>query len=313
MRRDWQEVEALLEGAAGLGAEEFRAWLAQAPEDIRDLLGESPEFGQWAADAAAQIVQATPRLRMPCTLGHYRVLRQLAAGGMGEVYEAEDERLKRKVALKVLHAASGSRLAEEAQKLGALRHPNICRIFDIGHADDVDYFVMELLDGAPLSDRLRKGPLPLAESLRVGQAIASALAEAHRAGIVHRDVKPANILMTRNGPSLVDFGIAEWGAEGTAVAAGTPPYMAPEQALGISDPRSDIFSVGCVLREMVGPDAPPAVRNIIESCVCSDPDERWQSAADLARALAWLAEPLARPAPRRAWIGYGVAAAMAGL
>src|SRR5215831_16173764 len=237
MRRDWQEVEALLEGAAGLGAEEFRAWLAQAPEDIRDLLGESPEFGQWAADAAAQIVQSTPRLRLPCTLGHYRVLRQLAAGGMGEVYEAEDQRLKRKVAVKVLHAAAENCLAEEAQKLGALRHPNICRIFDIGHADDIDYFVMELLDGAPLSDRLRKGPLPLAESIGIGAAIARALAEAHRAGLVHRDVKPANILLTRSGPNLVDFGIAAWAAAGVSALAGTPPYMSPEQARGQCDPR----------------------------------------------------------------------------
>src|SRR5215472_12526291 len=313
MQRDWREIEAILERAAALDGDALQGWLEQAPEDIRQLLAEGPEFGRWAADAAAQIVQSSPRLRLPCMLGHYRVLRQLAVGGMGEVYEAEDQRLKRKVAIKVLHAVAGSHLAEEAQKLGALRHPNICRIFDIGGAEDVDYFVMELLDGVSLSDRLRKGPLPLPEALRIGQSIASALAEAHRVGIVHRDVKPANIVLTRNGPSLVDFGIAEWDAAGAGAAAGTPPYMAPEQARGQCDPRSDIYSAGCVLREMVGPDAPAPVRNIIESCVRSELDERWQSAADLARALEWLVEPIARPAPRRAWIGYGMAVLTVGL
>jgi len=311
MERDWQQIEAALQDAAGLEGDAFRDWVAQAPHHIRELLADGPDFGPWAAEAAAQLVQSTPRLRLPCMLGHYRVVRQVASGGMGEVYEAEDERLQRKVAIKVLHTAGRRPLAEEARKLGALRHPNICRVFDIGQAEGVDYFVMEILDGAPLSDRLRKGPLPLHEALRIGRAVAGALAEAHRAGIVHRDVKPANILMTRHGPSLVDFGIAEWTAAGTGPPIGTPSYMAPEQALGISDPRSDIYSAGCVLREMTGPDAPAPVGNIIDICVRREPDERWQSAADLACALEWLVEPMPRPSRRRTWIASVALASLA--
>jgi hypothetical protein len=310
MPREWREIEPLLDFAAGLNGEALQAWLSEAPDELRQLLACDADFGRWAAEAAAQLLETPPRLRLPCMLGHYRVVRQLAEGGMGEVYEAEDPRLNRKVAIKVLRTGTAARLADEARALAGLRHPNICRIYDISRAEDVDYFVMELLDGVPLSDRLRKGPLPLHDALATGRAIASALAEAHRAGIVHRDFKPANIMLTRNGPSLVDFGIADWVTAGTAMPAGTPPYMAPEQAAGVCDPRSDIYSAGCVLREMAGPDAPSAVKSIIESCVREDPDERWQSAADLAKALEWIGDPIARPAPRRAWIGYVIAAVM---
>src|SRR5262245_35720183 len=194
--RDWQEIESILEEGAGLEGEAYEAWLASAPDEVRAFLSETDDFGDWAAEAAARILHAPARLTVPCTLGHFRVGRRLAEGGMGEVYEAEDERLKRKVAIKVLHSGPAGGLAGEAQKLAALRHANICRIFDVGHEEGVDFFVMELLDGAPLSERLRKGPLPLAEALDIGAAVARALGEAHRAGIVHRDVKPANILLT---------------------------------------------------------------------------------------------------------------------
>ena len=314
--RDWSEVEAMLDEAAGLDEDALQAWLRDVPEEHRQqaraLLEDQSDFGPWAAEAAARIVASTPRLTVPCDLSHYHVVRRLAAGGMGEVYEAEDPRLKRKVAIKVLHGGAIRRIEEEAQDLARLRHPNICRIYDVGRAEGIDYFVMELLDGVALSERLRKGPLALAEALSIGCALARALAEAHRIGMVHRDVKPANIILTRNGPSLVDFGIADTATAGARVPAGTPPYMAPEQARGMCDPRSDIYSVGAILREMVGADAPVSVRNVIDSCLREDPEERWQSAGDLARALEWLVEPVraaaAAPWWRRWWTGYAAAA-----
>jgi Tol biopolymer transport system component len=313
-------LEPVLEHAVGLEGTARAAYLRQVPdEDIREqaraLLDDGPEFGCWAADAIANLIVSQPRLEVPSALGHYRIVRRLASGGMGEVYEAEDPRLKRKVAIKVLHAGTIWRLHDEAQALASLRHPNICRIYDVGRADDIEYFVMELLDGIALSDRLRKRALPVGEALAIARAVASALAEAHRIGIVHRDVKPGNIVLTRNGASLIDFGIADSTTADAGVPAGTPPYMAPEQARGVSDPRSDIYSVGAVLREMVGEHAPAPVRNVIESCLREDPDERWESAADLARALEWLIEPIQASAPapwwHRWWTGYAAAGLLA--
>lgn len=316
MAHSWQELEPILEEAAELEGSVLQAWLERTPEELRPqiqvLLGDGAEYGPWAAEAVARIIEGKPRLAVPSELGPYRIVRHLASGGMGEVYEAEDPRLRRKVAVKVLHAGAVRRLDEEAQALASLRHPNICRIYDVGRTELIEYFVMELLDGVPLSERLKKGPLPLVEGLAIGRALASALAEAHRIGIVHRDVKPANILLTRSGPSLVDFGIANFVTAGAGIPAGTPPYMAPEQARGLSDPRSDIYSAGAVLREMLGDNAPAGVSNVVDACLAEDPDDRWQSAADLARALQWTVEPV-RPAAstpwwQRWWVGYAAAA-----
>lgn len=319
--RTWREVEPVLEQAATLDGGDLEQYLAPLPETFRSqvlvLLGDSPEYGLWAAEAVARIIEIQPRLAVPSDLGPYRVIRHVATGGMGEVYEAEDPRLKRKVAIKVLHAGAVRRLDDEAQALARLRHPNICRVYDVGRAGSIEYFVMELLDGVPLVERLKNGPLPLDEALAIGRAVAGALAEAHRLGIVHRDVKPANIVLTRNGPSLVDFGIAGLSMAESGILAGTPPYMAPEQAHGSSDPRSDIYSLGAVLREMTGDSAPAPVRSIIAACLREDAGERWQSAADLARALEWLAQPVgvraAVPWWRRWWwAGYLAAGLAAG-
>src|SRR5215469_9874159 len=123
MAREWSEIESILEGAAGLEGDALDAWLAKTPEEVRILLSERTEFGPWAAEIAAQIVRSAPLLKAPCTLGKYRVIRQLAEGGMGAIYEAEDPQLKRKVAIKVLHTAAADRLATEAQTLAGLRHP----------------------------------------------------------------------------------------------------------------------------------------------------------------------------------------------
>ena len=197
---------------------------------------------------------------------------------MGEVYRARDTRLERTVAIKVLpsHLSSSAdvrqRFEREAKTISQLSHPHICALYDVGHEGDVEYLVMELLEGETLSDRLAKGALPLEQTLRFGQEIADALEKAHRQGIVHRDLKPGNVMLTKSGVKLLDFGLAKEIAAanptsgatslptelGTAqnltekgTILGTFQYMSPEQLEGReADGRSDIFSFGAVLYEM---------------------------------------------------------------
>jgi serine/threonine protein kinase len=147
-------------------------------------------------------------------LGPYEILAPLGAGGMGEVYKARDTRLGRDVAIKVLPAHLSAnpevraRFEREARAISQLNHPHICTLHDIGHQDGIDYLVMELLEGETLAHRLEKGPLPVAEVLSLGAQIAEALDAAHRHGIVHRDLKPGNVMLTKTGAKLMDFGLA---------------------------------------------------------------------------------------------------------
>ena len=207
-------------------------------------------------------------------LGPYEILSLIGAGGMGEVYQARDTRLDRKIAVKVLAPELASdpefraRFAHEAKAISSLNHPHICGLFDIGREHDIDYLVLELLEGETLAARLERGPLPLAQVLRFGIEIADALQAAHRHGIVHRDLKPANIMLTPTGIKLLDFGLAKHTrrrgragvldarhragtgtAQGTII--GTLQYMAPEQVQGApADARTDIFALGTILYEM---------------------------------------------------------------
>jgi len=208
-------------------------------------------------------------------LGPYEVLSQLGAGGMGEVYKARDTRLERTVAIKVLpeHLSaspeSRHRFEREAKTISQLSHPHICALYDVGREGETEYLVMEYLEGETLAERLVKGPLPLEQTLRCGIEITDALDKAHRRGIVHRDLKPGNVMLTRSGVKILDFGLAKaiqpessaaamtslptdgpaLTAEGTIV--GTLQYMAPEQLEGReSDARTDIFALGAVLYEM---------------------------------------------------------------
>jgi len=200
-------------------------------------------------------------------LGPYEIVAPIGAGGMGEVYKARDTRLDRAVAVKILPAEFAQnaqfklRFAREAKTISQLSHPNICTLYDVGE----NYIVMELLDGESLADRLSKGPLPLREVLKYGVQIAEALGKAHREGVVHRDLKPGNIMITKSGAKLLDFGLAKSAMvaaapEGATVqkpltqegtVLGTFQYMAPEQLAGEEpDARTDIFSLGAVLYEM---------------------------------------------------------------
>ncbi|MGA2370139.1 MAG: protein kinase [Candidatus Korobacteraceae bacterium] len=213
-------------------------------------------------------------------LGPYEILSPLGAGGMGEVYRARDTRLDRSVAVKILpsHLSEDSeakqRFDREARTISSLNHPNICTLHDVGHQDGVDYLVMEYLEGQTLADRLGKGPLPVEQVLRYGIEICDGLEKAHRCGVVHRDLKPGNIMLTKTGAKLMDFGLAKASVANAAAASGltanlsSPPgshpltaqgtvvgtfqYMSPEQIEGKeADARSDIFALGAVLYEMV--------------------------------------------------------------
>jgi Tol biopolymer transport system component len=276
-------------------------------------------------------------------LGPYEIVAPLGAGGMGEVYRAKDTRLDRSVAIKILPAQFSAdpvrkqRFEREARTISSLNHPHICVLHDVGSQDGTDYLVMECLEGETLAKRLEKGPLPLDQALKYGAQIADALDKAHRSGVVHRDLKPGNIMLTPSGAKLLDFGLAKPAAPvltGATLTAATPlspmteagtivgtfQYMSPEQVEGKElDGRSDIFSLGAMLYEMVTgkkafegksqlsvasailekepepitstkPLTPPALNHAIKKCLKKLVDERWQSASDLASELKWIAE-----------------------
>src|SRR3981081_2905649 len=279
-------------------------------------------------------------------LGPYEIIAPAGAGGMGEVYRGRDTRLDRTVAIKILpshlcsHPQAKERFEREAKSISAMQHANICSLYDVGAQDGVSYLVMEYLEGETLADRLRKGPLPLEQVLRYGAEISDGLDRAHKGGQVHRDLKPGNIMLTKSGAKLMDFGLAKTTApvsqssseltqtfttpshpltaEGTIV--GTFQYMSPEQEEGKeADARSDIFSLGTVLYEMVTgkrafegkstvsiaaailekepdpitavqPFTPSGLQHVIEGCMAKDPESRWQSAGDVGRELRWIAK-----------------------
>jgi eukaryotic-like serine/threonine-protein kinase len=211
-------------------------------------------------------------------LGPYEILSAVGAGGMGEVYKAKDTRLDRTVAVKVLPAhlsenpAFRQRFEREAKTISQLSHPHICTVHDVGNQDGVEYLVMEFLEGETLAERLARGPLPIEQVLRYGIEISDALDKAHRQGIVHRDLKPGNVMLTKSGLKLVDFGLAkvalpapgsvvsslsviptqaEMGLTAQGTILGTFHYMAPEQLEGEeADGRTDIFALGLLLYEM---------------------------------------------------------------
>jgi serine/threonine-protein kinase len=276
-------------------------------------------------------------------LGPYLIVAPLGAGGMGEVYRARDTRLERTVAIKILPTEVCSdpgrrqRFQREAKIISSLNHPHICVLHDIGSQDGLDFLVMEYIDGETLSDRLQRGAVPVEQVLKFGVQIADALAKAHASGVVHRDLKPGNIMLTSAGAKLLDFGLAkpatplDVGVTLTAaskqspltergVIVGTFQYMSPEQVEGTdADARSDIFSLGSVLYEMVTgrrafegksrlsvasailerepraitsikPLTPYPLDHVIRRCLAKDKDQRWQTARDLKLELQWIAD-----------------------
>ncbi len=292
-------------------------------------------------------------------LGPYEIVSRIGTGGMGEVFKARDLRLSRSVAIKVLPAEFKTRpelrtrLEREAKVISQLNHPHICTLYDVGDQHGTSYLVMELLEGETLADRIARSALPISDVLRYGAQIAEALDVAHRAGVVHRDLKPGNIMITKSGAKLLDFGLArstfspvtndsatlQRPITSEGIAVGTLPYMAPEQLQATAvDSRTDIFAFGCVLYEAIAgrraftaassasliaeilehqppkltdlqPKVSRGLEHIVMTCLEKDPDARFQSAADIAHELRWIAntDAIAAPAalatkPRRLFV-----------
>jgi Tol biopolymer transport system component/predicted Ser/Thr protein kinase len=311
---------------------------AELQREVSSLLANQDEADDagWAVQAAAQLIGAPASLQPGQSLGPYCIKSFVAAGGMGEVYRATDTRLGREVAIKVSAASFTERFEREARVIASLNHPNICQLYDVGP----NYLVMEFVDGEPL-----KGPLPVEKAIEYAGQILDALDAAHRKGITHRDLKPGNILVTKKGVKLLDFGLAKQSgpiSETDATRAltqqgqiaGTLQYMSPEQLQGEdADARSDLFAFGCVLYEMLSGkrafegqsaanviaailEREPAsfevalpLERIIQTCLAKDREKRFQNALDLKRALNWGTEqPIVAKQNRRAWTVAAMAA-----
>ena len=279
----------------------------EAIEDVcRDDLALAREVRRRLAEQreATQPTEAGIR-----ALGPYLLLSQIGEGGMGAVYRARDTRLRREVAVKVLSPAVAAqpdlvaRFEREARAVAALSHRNVVVIYDVGYEADTHFIVMELLDGQSLREAAARGRMPAARAIRCILQVCDGLAAAHAKGIVHRDLKPGNIILTRDGRAvLVDFGIAKTltddaGGQSTFVTTaggvmGTPQYMSPEQVRGLRvDHRSDIFSLGIVLFELLSGESAferPTLADCLSAVLTEDPLERWDERnASLRSSGAW--------------------------
>jgi serine/threonine protein kinase len=304
----WQQIEALYHAALEREPAERAAWLAARCGDDADLRREVETLLAYD-DKAAQFIEA-PALEVAARslaedqkqqavkrqVGAYKIISRIGSGGMGEVYVAEDTRLGRRVAIKFLPVIAGDdpqarkRFLREARAAAALDHPNICAIHEVNEADGQPFIVMQYITGETLADRLRREPLARTEALDFAIQIADALSEAHSHHIIHRDIKPGNILINaRRQVKVLDFGLAKiLPADGPqagvtetqsfistpGVIVGTAPYMSPEQARGEPlDARTDIFSFGVVLYEMVSNQSPFAAATRVDTLLAVMNDE----------------------------------------
>jgi serine/threonine protein kinase/TolB-like protein/Flp pilus assembly protein TadD len=340
-----QQIEELFHAALAQAPKERTAFLEQAcgeDEGLRCEVESLLSFDDRAASfietppasmAAAALAAKQEHFMLGRQLGHYQILSRLGAGGMGEVYLAQDKKLDRKVAIKLLPPESVAdekakkRFIREAQVAAKLDHPNICAIHEVGEANHQIFIVMQYVEGETLSSRIQGNPLSLGEALDVAVQVAQALVEAHSLRIIHRDIKPANLMITAQGQvKVLDFGLAKMVQETLAtdsligtesllsqpgIIIGTMPYMSPEQVRGEAlEGRSDLFSFGVVLYEIVGRvqpfvaenvadmlsailtyeppplaryarDVPPELERIVAKALRKERDERYQSAQDL--------------------------------
>ena len=333
----WRRLEAIYHAALSREPDDRSAYVAEACEgdeelerEVTSLLRQDVSKSAFLDHPAEEALGTSPspaRHRefdspLGKTLLHYRVVEKLGEGGMGVVYKAEDTKLRRTVALKFppIGTVSGEpdqeRFLREAQAAAALNHPNICTVHDIDEADGQPFIAMELIEGRSVREKLAKRPLRLEEALDIAVQAARGLAAAHEAGIVHRDIKSANLMVTRQGQvKVMDFGLAQVRDRShltkTGTTLGTAAYMSPEQALAKeTDHRTDIWSLGVVLYEMltgrlpfggeveaaiayavvnVEPEPPTALRSglpveldrIIDKALAKDPRERYQHVEEM--------------------------------
>jgi serine/threonine protein kinase len=335
----WQKVREIFDSALCRNPEERRKFVREACGEDKALLAEvesllasldsAESFMETPAVAkvASVIAAETKKLKTGRCFGHYEIIKQIGAGGMGEVYLARDLKLNRRVALKVLpenlcaETEANQRLLREAQAAATLDHPNICQIYEIAEVGDYSFIVMQYVEGETLAEKLGKEKLSVQTSLELAAQIAEALEEAHAHHIIHRDIKPANIIVNEKGRAKVlDFGLAkfiETENEETAkrlskpgAIMGTAPYMSPEQACGDKlDARTDIFSFGALVYEMLSgrqpfarennaetiaailndepswQETPSKLQSIVKKSLAKNRDERYQTAGDLVREL----------------------------
>jgi serine/threonine protein kinase len=342
----WQQVKEIFNSALNYRPEERGLFISQAcsgdeqlRSEVESLIASHEQSGSFidkpAFEAAASLLaNDRTELKSGQTIGSYEVISFISRGGMGEVYLAEDKRLGRKVALKLLPASFTTdadrlrRFEQEARAASALNHPNIITIYEIRKAADSHIIATEFVEGETLRLRLSRGPLSLSEALNISIQVADALSAAHKAGIIHRDIKPENIMLRPDGyVKVLDFGLAKLSEQaspavaaeaptiqvrtGSGIVIGTAGYMSPEQARGLSvDNRSDIFSLGAVIYEMlarrkpfegdtpsdtmaailkseptplsrVAPDVPRELARIVTKTLQKDREERYQVVKDL--------------------------------
>jgi len=306
----WRQLEGLYDVVQKLSSAERSARLKDADPDLRSAVeaicaqeGSTLEHPAW--EVYASLLQTVTVFSVGMLLGPYKIERKIGEGGMGEVYRATDTRLARAVAIKTCRQEFDERFQREGRAIASLNHRHICCLYDVGP----NYLVMELLEGETLAEKLKSGPLSIEQTLLRGGEIADALAAAHAKGVVHRDMKPANIILTKAGAKVLDFGLAKSPEDanltGRNVVLGTPAYMAPEQREGQEcDTRTDIYALGLMLHEMATgkrclrgekpclEQLPEKLGHVIERCLALDPEDRWQSAADVRSELLWATKPV---------------------